>query len=61
MFWRGARLSEDAAGLTRLHTPIGEHAGAGDGDDELEVRVGIETDHGVWVAVLVASGMWCSR
>ena len=51
-----ARLSEGAAGMARLHALIGEHAGAGDGDDELEVRVGIETDHGPWVMALVASG-----
>jgi hypothetical protein len=37
-----ARLSEGAAGMTRLHEMIGEHAG----DDELVVRVGIET--GPW-------------
>jgi hypothetical protein len=47
-----ARLSEGAAGMARLHALIGEHAG----DDELEVRVGIETDHGPWVMALVASG-----
>ena len=35
-----ARLSEDAAGMARLHALIGEHAGAGDGDDEVEARVG---------------------
>ena len=51
-----ARLSEGAAGLARLYALIGEHAGAGGGDDELEVRVGIETDHGVWVTALVAFG-----
>jgi transposase len=50
-----ARLSEGAAGLARLHALIGEHA-AGDGEDELEVRVGIETDRGLWVTALVASG-----
>src|SRR6266568_931083 len=51
-----ARLSEGAAGMARLHALVGEHAGAGDGEDELEVRVGIETDHGPWVMALVAAG-----
>ena len=51
-----ARLSEGAAGMARLHALVGEHAGDGDGEDELEVRVGIETDHGPWVMALVASG-----
>ena len=49
-----ARLSEGAAGMARLHALIGEHAGAG--DEEAEVRVGIETDRGLWVTALVASG-----
>jgi Transposase/Transposase IS116/IS110/IS902 family len=51
-----ARLSEGAAGMARLHALVGEHAGDGDDEDELEVRVGIETDHGPWVMALVASG-----
>jgi Transposase/Transposase IS116/IS110/IS902 family len=51
-----ARLSEGAAGMARLHALVGEHAGDGDGEDELEVRVGIETDHGPWVMALVAAG-----
>ena len=51
-----ARLSEGAAGMARLHALVGEHAGDGDDEDELEVRVGIETDHGTWVMALVASG-----
>ena len=50
-----ARLSEGAAGLARLHALIGEHA-AGDGEDELEVRVGIETDRGLRVTALEAAG-----
>jgi hypothetical protein len=49
-----ARLSEGAAGMARLHALIGEHAGAG--DEEAEVQVGIETDRGLWVTALVASG-----
>ena len=51
-----ARLSEGAAGMARLHALVGEHAGDGDGEDELEVRVGIETDHGPWVMALAAAG-----
>ena len=51
-----ARLSEGAAGMARLHALIGEHAGVADDEDELEVRVGIETDHGPWVTALVAAG-----
>ena len=49
-----ARLSEGAAGMARLHALIGEHCGAG--DEEATVRVGIETDRGLWVTALVASG-----
>ena len=51
-----ARLSEGAAGMARLHALVGEHAGDSDGEDELEVRVGIETDHGPWVMALAAAG-----
>ena len=51
-----ARLSEGAAGMARLHALVGEHAGDGDDEDDLEVRVGIETDHGPWVMALVAAG-----
>ena len=42
--------------MARLHALVGEHVGDGDDEDELEVRVGIETDHGPWVMALVASG-----
>jgi transposase len=49
-----ARLPEGAAGMARLHAMIGEHLGA-DGEAE-EIRVGIETDRGLWVAALVAAG-----
>jgi transposase len=49
-----ARLSEGAAGMARLHAMIGERAG-GDAED-FEVRVGIETDRGLWVMALVAAG-----
>jgi transposase len=48
-----ARLKEGAAGMTRLHAMIGEHAGD---DDEPVVRVGIETDRGLWVMALAAAG-----
>jgi hypothetical protein len=49
-----ARLSEGAAGMARLHALIGGHCGAD--DEEVTVRVGIETDRGLWVTALVASG-----
>lgn len=48
-----ARLKEGAAGMSRLHAMIGEHAGD---DDEPVVRVGIETDRGLWVMALTAAG-----
>jgi Transposase/Transposase IS116/IS110/IS902 family len=48
------RLPEGVAGMTRLHELIGEHLGA-DAEDA-EVVIGIETDHGPWVAALVAAG-----
>ena len=51
-----ARLSEGAAGMAKLHVLIGEHAGVADGEDELEVRIGIETDHGPWLTALAAAG-----
>jgi transposase len=51
-----ARLSEGAAGMAKLHVLIGEHVGVADGEDELEVRIGIETDHGPWVTALAAAG-----
>jgi hypothetical protein len=50
-----ARLPEGAAGMARLHAMIGEQAGDC-AEDELEVRVGIETDRGLWVVALVAAG-----
>jgi hypothetical protein len=48
------RLPEGMAGMARLH----ELAGGllGEEDDEPEVLVGIETDHGPWVTALVAAG-----
>jgi transposase len=46
------RLKEGAAGMTRLHAMIGEHAG----EAEPVVRVGIEIDRGLWVMALTAAG-----
>jgi len=49
-----ARLPEGAAGMARLHAMIGEQLG-----EEAEaagVRVGIETDRGLWVMALAAAG-----
>jgi transposase len=40
--------------MARLHAMIGEHLGQG-GEAE-EVRIGIETDRGLWVAALAAAG-----
>jgi transposase len=48
-----ARLKQGAAGMTRLHAMVGEHAGD---DEEPAVRVGIETDRGLWVMALTAAG-----
>jgi transposase len=50
------RLPEGVAGMARLHALIGEHLGEGEGEGGAEVAVGIETDHGPWVAALVAAG-----
>jgi transposase len=50
-----ARLPEGAAGMARLHALIAEHAGDLDVED-VEVRVGIETDRGPWVRALIAAG-----
>jgi transposase len=47
------RLSETVEGLARLHAMIGEHVGE---DDDVTVVVGIETDQGLWVRALIASG-----
>jgi hypothetical protein len=49
-----ARLPEGAAGMTRLHAMIGEQLG--EGAETAEVRVGIETDRGLWVTALAAVG-----
>jgi hypothetical protein len=49
-----ARLPEGVTGMARLHAMIGEQLG-GDALDT-EVRVGIETDRGLWVQALTAAG-----
>ena len=48
------RLPEGVAGMARLHQLVGEQLG--EAADGAEVVVGIETDHGPWVAALVAAG-----
>src|SRR5271166_4145253 len=49
-----ARLPQGVAGIARLHELIGEHLG--EDADDAEVVIGTETDHGPWVAALVAAG-----
>jgi transposase len=49
-----ARLPEGAAGMARLHMMIGEQLG--EDAETAEVRVGIETDRGLWVTALAAAG-----
>ena len=48
------RLPEGVAGVARLHELTGEQLG--EGADDAEVIIGIETDRGPWVAALVAAG-----
>ncbi len=48
------RLPEGVAGMARLHELTAQHLG--EAADGAEVVVGIETDHGPWVAALVAAG-----
>ena len=48
------RLPEGVAGIARLHAMVAEHLG--EGSDEAEVLVGIETERGPWVAALLAAG-----
>jgi transposase len=51
-----ARLVEGVAGIARLHAMIGEFLGD-DGDDRTGlVKIGIETDRGLWVQALIAAG-----
>lgn len=45
------RCAEGVVGIGELHALLAEHASSPD-----EVVVGIETDHGPWVAALVAAG-----
>ncbi len=49
-----ARLPEGVAGMARLHELTGEQLG--EGADDAEVVIGIETDRGPWVGALVAAG-----
>ena len=49
-----ARLPEGISGIARLHGLVGRFLPE-DGD-AAEVKIGIETDRGPWVAALVASG-----
>ncbi len=48
-----AKLPEGLAGMTRLHAIVGEHIGD---DEDVTVRVGIETERGPWVQALLAAG-----
>ncbi len=48
------RLPEGVAGMAQLHALLGGLVG--EDDDGAEVLFGIETDHGPWVAALVAAG-----
>ncbi len=52
------RLGEGVAGMSRLHAMIAEQLE--DAEDAV-VKVGIETDRGVWVQALIAAGTRCSR
>jgi transposase len=49
-----ARLPEGVAGMARLHELTGRHLG--DGGEDAEVVIGIETGRGPWVAALAAAG-----
>jgi hypothetical protein len=51
-----ARVPEGADGMARLHALVGGQLGEDADPDVVEVRVGIETGHGLWVAALVAAG-----
>jgi hypothetical protein len=48
------RLPEGIAGLARLHALIAGQLG--DDAEQVEVRIGIETDRGPWMAALTAAG-----
>lgn len=45
------RFGEGIEGITALHALLGAHA-----EDPAQVRIGIETDRGLWVNALVAAG-----
>ena len=47
------RLPEGAAGMAQLHALVSGLVGE---DDDPEVLVGIETDHGPWVTALITAG-----
>jgi hypothetical protein len=49
-----ARLVEGVAGMARLHAMIAERLG--EDIDEVVVKVGVETDRGLWVQALIAAG-----
>jgi transposase len=49
-----ARLPEGVAGMARLHAMISEQFG--EDAEDVEVRIGIETDRGPWVQALIAAG-----
>jgi transposase len=51
-----ARLPEGMAGMMRLHAMIASALGDAVEHDDVEVRIGIETDRGPWVRALVAAG-----
>jgi transposase len=51
-----ARLPEGVAGIARLHAMVGAQLGDDVEDTVGLVKVGIETDRGLWVAALVAAG-----
>ncbi len=49
-----ARLPEGISGIAKLHGLVGRFLP--EGDAAAQVKIGIETDRGAWVAALVASG-----
>jgi transposase len=51
-----ARLPEGVAGIARLHAMIGAQLGQDIEDVTGLVKVGIETDRGLWVQALIAAG-----
>ena len=51
-----ARLGEGVAGMARLHAMVAEQLGDHVDEGLVEVKVGIETDRGPWVAALLAAG-----